>query len=137
MVLFSLGKMAFHFSWLAPNPINVTTIKWQTKYLKLWSIFQASHFALPLYLNSVFIHVTFVFVKCKINVVNKLLRSLYLQDALDGSKPMTGFRSFDNANRRESAQTPPRSRSVLSSFFVKQKTPKLKTGSFSWFINTT
>ncbi|KAI5421879.1 hypothetical protein KIW84_045356 [Lathyrus oleraceus] len=53
------------------------------------------------------------------------------RDALDGSKPMTGFRSFDNANRRESAQTPPRSRSVLSSFFVKQKTPKLKTGSFS------
>ncbi|XP_073220111.1 protein ABIL1 isoform X2 [Cicer arietinum] len=53
------------------------------------------------------------------------------RDALDGSKPLTAFRSFDNANRRESAQTPTRSRSVLSAFFVKQKTPKSKAGSFS------
>lgn len=53
------------------------------------------------------------------------------RDASDGSKPIAGFRSFDNAYRRESSQTPTRSRSVLSAFFVKQKTPKLKTGSFS------
>ncbi|PNY13759.1 ABIL1-like protein [Trifolium pratense] len=51
------------------------------------------------------------------------------RDALDGSKPLTGFRSLDNGNRR--AQTPTRSKSMLSAFFVKQKTPKLKTGSFS------
>ncbi|XP_073222097.1 protein ABIL1-like isoform X1 [Cicer arietinum] len=53
------------------------------------------------------------------------------RDALDGSKPLTAFRSFDNANRRESDQTPTRSRSVPSAFFVKQKTPKSKAGSFS------
>ncbi|XP_057454720.1 protein ABIL1 [Lotus japonicus] len=54
------------------------------------------------------------------------------RDALEGSRPLTGFRSFDNPNRHETVQTPGRSRSVLSAFFVKQKTPKLKAGgSFS------
>lgn len=52
------------------------------------------------------------------------------KDALEGSKPLTAFRSFDYQNRRETVQVPTRSKSVLSAFFVKQKTPKLKAGSF-------
>ncbi|KAK7389879.1 hypothetical protein VNO78_25175 [Psophocarpus tetragonolobus] len=52
------------------------------------------------------------------------------KDALENSKPLTTFRSFDNPNRRENVQVPSRSKSVLSAFFVKQKTPKLKAGSF-------
>lgn len=53
------------------------------------------------------------------------------KDALEGSRPLTAYRSFDNPNRRENVQIPTRSKSVLSAFFVKQKTPKLKAGSFS------
>ncbi|TKY64006.1 ABIL1 protein [Spatholobus suberectus] len=53
------------------------------------------------------------------------------KDALEGSKPLTAFRSFDNPNRRETVQIPTRSKSVLSAFFAKQKTPKLRAGSFS------
>ncbi|XP_027336258.1 protein ABIL1 isoform X2 [Abrus precatorius] len=53
------------------------------------------------------------------------------KDALEGSKPLTAFRSFDNPNRRETVHVPTRSKSVLSAFFVKQRTPKLKAGSFS------
>ena len=43
------------------------------------------------------------------------------------SKPLTAFRSFDNQNRREIAQVPTHSKSVLSAFFPKPKAPKLKT----------
>lgn len=50
-----------------------------------------------------------------------------LQDALEGRKPMTPFRSFDNTTWRETAHAPARSKSVLSAFFVKQKGPKRKT----------
>ncbi|KAK3024492.1 hypothetical protein RJ639_043809 [Escallonia herrerae] len=50
-------------------------------------------------------------------------------DPLDGSKPLTAFRSFDNPTRREVVRTPIRSKSMLSAFFVKQKT--LKTGAVS------
>lgn len=57
---------------------------------------------------------------------------LLLQDGVEGSKPLTAFRSFDNQNRRELVRVPVRSKSVLSAFFVKQKTPKLKAGSVSW-----
>ncbi|OIW04835.1 hypothetical protein TanjilG_13683 [Lupinus angustifolius] len=53
------------------------------------------------------------------------------RNALEGSKPLTAFRSFDNHNRRETVQVPARSKSLLSSFFAKQKTPKLKAGSVS------
>ena len=67
---------------------------------------------------------------CKFSI--KLLMNRYLQDALEGSKPLTAFRSFDYQNRRETVQVPTRSKSVLSAFFVKQKTPKLKAGSFLW-----
>ncbi|GLT84692.1 hypothetical protein SLE2022_029090 [Rubroshorea leprosula] len=47
------------------------------------------------------------------------------KDQLEGSKPLTAFRSFDNP-RRENVHPPVRNKSVLSAFFVKQKTPKLK-----------
>ncbi|KAK7274272.1 hypothetical protein RIF29_15355 [Crotalaria pallida] len=53
------------------------------------------------------------------------------RDPLEGSKPLTAFRSFDHQNRRETLQVPARSKSVLSAFFVKQKTPKLKVGPVS------
>ncbi|KAF1890004.1 hypothetical protein Lal_00025335 [Lupinus albus] len=53
------------------------------------------------------------------------------RNALEGSKPLTAFRSFDNQNRRETLQVPARSKSVLSAFFAKQKTPKLRAGSVS------
>ncbi|KAJ7962486.1 protein ABIL1 isoform X1 [Quillaja saponaria] len=51
------------------------------------------------------------------------------KDAFEVSKPLTAFRSFDNPRRHEVAHVPVRSKSVLSAFFVKQKTPKLKAGS--------
>ncbi|KAF1863405.1 hypothetical protein Lal_00031292 [Lupinus albus] len=53
------------------------------------------------------------------------------RNALEGSKPLTAFRSFDDHNRRETVQVPARSKSLLSAFFAKQKTPKLKAGSVS------
>ncbi|KAM0072278.1 putative ABI family protein [Helianthus debilis subsp. tardiflorus] len=49
------------------------------------------------------------------------------QDNVEGPRTVMSFRSFDNP-RQEVAQAPIRSKSVLSSFFVKQKTPKLRTG---------
>lgn len=52
-------------------------------------------------------------------------------DAVEGSKPMTPFRSFGNATRQEIVRVPARSKSVLSAFFVKQKTPKLKASAMS------
>ncbi|KAL3517232.1 hypothetical protein ACH5RR_024134 [Cinchona calisaya] len=53
------------------------------------------------------------------------------RDAVEGSKPMSPFRSFDNPTRREIVHVPARSKSVLSAFFVKQKTPKLKASAVS------
>ncbi|ONI23280.1 hypothetical protein PRUPE_2G179600 [Prunus persica] len=53
------------------------------------------------------------------------------REAVDGQRPMTAFRSFDNPNRRQIVRVPVRSKSVLSAFFAKQKTMKLKTGSVS------
>ncbi|CAK7348794.1 unnamed protein product [Dovyalis caffra] len=52
------------------------------------------------------------------------------RELLDGSKPLTAFRSFDNP-RREIVRAPVRSKSMLSAFFVKQKAQKLKAGSVS------
>ncbi|XP_023746441.1 protein ABIL1 isoform X2 [Lactuca sativa] len=57
-------------------------------------------------------------------------------DELEGPNPnpMMSFRSFDNPKREVTTQVPPhpiRSKSVLSSFFVKQKTPKLRTSAVS------
>ncbi|OMO64380.1 putative Protein ABIL1 [Corchorus capsularis] len=46
---------------------------------------------------------------------------------LEGSKPMTAFRSFENP-KLDIIRAPVRSKSVLSAFFVKQKAPKLKAG---------
>jgi hypothetical protein len=44
-------------------------------------------------------------------------------------KPMTANKSLDNHNpRREIIRAPVRTKSVLSAFFVKQKTQKLKAG---------
>ncbi|GAB4844542.1 Protein abil1 [Ancistrocladus abbreviatus] len=50
------------------------------------------------------------------------------RDPSTGSRPMTTFRSFDNTNRQAITHAPVRNRSVLSAFFVKQRTPKLRTG---------
>ncbi|KAK7258575.1 hypothetical protein RIF29_24155 [Crotalaria pallida] len=52
-------------------------------------------------------------------------------DVLEGSKPLTAFRSFDYSGRRETIQVPTRSKSVLSAFFAKQKKSKLPAGSVS------
>ncbi|KAL7125751.1 hypothetical protein ABFS83_14G137700 [Erythranthe nasuta] len=49
------------------------------------------------------------------------------RETLEGSKPMTPYRSFDNPGQREIIRPPVRSKSMLSAFFVKQKTQKLKT----------
>ncbi|XWS76943.1 hypothetical protein CRYUN_Cryun01aG0221100 [Craigia yunnanensis] len=46
---------------------------------------------------------------------------------LEGSKPLTAFRSFDNP-KREIIRAAVRSKSMLSAFFVKQKATKLKAG---------
>lgn len=65
------------------------------------------------------------------NIVDEI--SVIVQESLEGSKPLTAFRSFDypNLNRREMIRAPVRSKSMLSAFFVKQKTPKMKTSSVS------
>ncbi|KDP28544.1 hypothetical protein JCGZ_14315 [Jatropha curcas] len=52
------------------------------------------------------------------------------REPLESSKPLTAFRSFENP-KREMVRAPARSKSVLSSFFVKQKTAKLKAGPVS------
>ncbi|KAG8653498.1 protein ABIL1 isoform X2 [Manihot esculenta] len=52
------------------------------------------------------------------------------QEPLESSKPLTAFRSFDSP-RREVVHAPTRSKSVLSAFFVKQKTPKRRAGPVS------
>ncbi|CAF1799804.1 BnaC04g00980D [Brassica napus] len=49
------------------------------------------------------------------------------QKDMEAPKLMTGHKSLDNP-RREIIQAPVRTKSVLSAFFVKQKTPKLKAG---------
>ncbi|GER26460.1 ABI-1-like 1 [Striga asiatica] len=46
-----------------------------------------------------------------------------------GSKPLTPYRSFTNTPQREIACPPARSKSVLSAFFVKQKSSKVKSHS--------
>ncbi|GLT59004.1 hypothetical protein SLA2020_318530 [Shorea laevis] len=50
------------------------------------------------------------------------------RDTMESSKVLTAHRSFENQNR-QIVRVPVRSKSVLSAFFVKQKTPKLKAGS--------
>ncbi|GKA80849.1 protein ABIL1 [Tanacetum coccineum] len=52
------------------------------------------------------------------------------QDSAEGQNPMMSFRSFDNP-KCEVPRAPMRSKSVLSSFFVKQKTSKLRTSAVS------
>ncbi|CAN4108345.1 unnamed protein product [Withania somnifera] len=52
------------------------------------------------------------------------------QGTLEDSRPLTPYRSFGNP-RREIIRAPNRSRSMLSAFFVKHKTPKLKTSAVS------
>ncbi|KAG6725524.1 hypothetical protein I3842_02G037000 [Carya illinoinensis] len=52
-----------------------------------------------------------------------------VRDAMESSKALTTYRSFENQNRRAIAHVPVRSKSVLSAFFVKQKTSKMKAGS--------
>ncbi|KAG5087261.1 hypothetical protein JHK82_054658 [Glycine max] len=51
------------------------------------------------------------------------------RDALKRSKPLTAYGSFDDRNGREAVQVHTRSKSVLSSFLVKQAAAKLKAGS--------
>lgn len=50
------------------------------------------------------------------------------RDALAGFKGLTAFGSFGNVNENEAVKVPRRSKSVLSSFFVKQKSGKLRAG---------
>ncbi|KAF3456538.1 hypothetical protein FNV43_RR01191 [Rhamnella rubrinervis] len=60
-----------------------------------------------------------------------IMQTLLLHDLVERSKPLTAFRSFDNQNRREIVHVPVRSRSMLSAFFVKQKTRKMRAGPVS------
>lgn len=46
------------------------------------------------------------------------------RDPTEGPKPMTPFRSFDNPRNEKARRPPARSKSLLSAFFVKQKTTK-------------
>lgn len=52
------------------------------------------------------------------------------QDSVEDPRAVMSFRSFDN-HKREITRAPIRSKSVLSSFFVRQKTPKLRTSAVS------
>ncbi|GFP94615.1 protein abil1 [Phtheirospermum japonicum] len=52
------------------------------------------------------------------------------RESSEGSKPLTPYRSFaNNTPQREIVRPPVRSKSMLAAFFVKQKTPKLKSRS--------
>ncbi|KAK2365293.1 hypothetical protein P8452_68075 [Trifolium repens] len=53
------------------------------------------------------------------------------RDALEGFRPLKTFGSFDNRNPHETVRVPSRSKSVLSSLFVKQRSAKLRAGSVS------
>lgn len=57
--------------------------------------------------------------------------SVLFQDSWEGAKPLSTFRSFDNPNRREIVRAPARSKSMLSAFFVKAKTPKMGASAVS------
>ncbi|KAI8545029.1 hypothetical protein RHMOL_Rhmol07G0011700 [Rhododendron molle] len=48
-------------------------------------------------------------------------------NTVEGSKPLAASRSFDDPSRQEIVRAPIRSKSLISAFFVKQKTPKLKS----------
>ncbi|KAL9234510.1 hypothetical protein vseg_009376 [Gypsophila vaccaria] len=52
------------------------------------------------------------------------------RDAVPGSKPMAPYRPLDNS-RQAIVKAPIRRKSMLSSFFVKQKTAKLRPGTVS------
>lgn len=68
------------------------------------------------------------FVKLTIHKLLDLITYIIiLQDPVTGSKVVTPFRSFDNS-RQAIIKAPVRHKSMLSAFFVKQKTPKLRTG---------
>ncbi|KAL7002435.1 Protein abil1 [Sarracenia purpurea var. burkii] len=49
------------------------------------------------------------------------------KDSPDGPKPLTAFRSFDIPSQQAIVRAPVRSKSMLSAFFAKPKTPRLKT----------
>ncbi|KAK4748429.1 hypothetical protein SAY87_015015 [Trapa incisa] len=53
------------------------------------------------------------------------------RDSVDGSRQLAAFRSFDSLNRRAIVPAPARSRSLLSAFFAKPKTPKLRAAPVS------
>ncbi|KAL6565976.1 hypothetical protein OROHE_005031 [Orobanche hederae] len=48
------------------------------------------------------------------------------RETWEGSKPLTPYRSFTSTPQREIVGPPVRSKSMLSGFFAKQKTPKVK-----------
>ncbi|KAI3411219.1 uncharacterized protein J3R85_018270 [Psidium guajava] len=57
--------------------------------------------------------------------------SIARRDSWEGAKPLSTFRSFDTSNQREIVRTPARSKSMLSAFFVKPKTAKMKASAVS------
>lgn len=57
--------------------------------------------------------------------------SVMWKDSSESYKPLTAYRSFDKQTGREIVRAPIRSKSMLSAFFVKQKTSKLKTSAVS------
>ncbi|KAJ0614488.1 hypothetical protein HanIR_Chr02g0063011 [Helianthus annuus] len=59
-----------------------------------------------------------------------IIAILVPEDNVEGPRTVMSFRSFDNP-RQEVVQAPIRSKSVLSSFFCEQKTPKLRT----WLVS--
>ncbi|GMH17280.1 hypothetical protein Nepgr_019121 [Nepenthes gracilis] len=61
-------------------------------------------------------------------VVMQPLGVMHRKDTLVGSRTMAPIRSFDNPNKQAITRAPIRSKSMLSAFFAKQKTLKLKTG---------
>ncbi|PIN26545.1 hypothetical protein CDL12_00681 [Handroanthus impetiginosus] len=49
------------------------------------------------------------------------------RDPSEGSRALTVHRSFENSTQKVTVHPPVRSKSMLSAFFVKQKTPNLRT----------
>uniref|UniRef100_A0A7N0UFT3 Protein ABIL1 n=1 Tax=Kalanchoe fedtschenkoi TaxID=63787 RepID=A0A7N0UFT3_KALFE len=59
------------------------------------------------------------------------LQNLTSKEPFEAPHRMLGRRSFDHSNRQIVVQAPIRSRSVLSNFFVKHKSSRMKTGTVS------
>ena len=93
-----------------------------------WSLEIVITMLLMVYRNCIMYGVIILSIQCS-TVAHMIKRPFILQEYSEGSKPLTQHRSFDNPihSQKEVVHPPVRSKSVISAFFLKQKTPNLWT----------